>query len=256
MDRGLQYGDGVFETIKVNDGRLILWDQHISRLQEGCQRLFIPPPSLKLISLETNTLIEGQGNGVIKIIITRGQGGRGYSLPEKTEASRIIIRYPTPLYPEKNYREGVRIRLCLTKITTNPTLAGIKHLNRLENILAKNEWQDSTIAEGLMLDYENKIIEGTMTNVFFVKKGRLITPSLKNGGVAGVMRNFVLKLAQDWQIPHDIRDVGKEQLLNADEIFLTNSLIGIWPVTQLEQQAFSIGSITRLLMTELANAEV
>jgi 4-amino-4-deoxychorismate lyase len=231
-------------------------EQHLRRLTEGCERLRLPQPPLDKIRDEANTLIQGKDKAVLKIIITRGQGGRGYRTAANTSCNRILIRYPFPAYPPERYRQGVKVHLCANRLSVNPQLAGIKHLNRLEHVLAANEWQDDTIVEGLMQDHLGNIIEGTMSNVFLFANERLITPDLTNCGIAGIMRQQVLESAQDLGICHDIREVRKPQLLDAGEVFLTNSLIGIWPVTKIERRDYDVGPMTRRLMQELDRREV
>lgn len=256
LDRGLHYGDGVFETIKVLRGRMVLLEQHLQRLILGCEKLRLPAPLLDTISDEAKSLIQAGENAVIKILVTRGQGGRGYRIPENVRANRILIRYPFPDYPVERYQQGVNVYLCASRLSTNPQLAGIKHLSRLEHVLAASEWQDETIAEGLMMDQTGNIIEGTMSNVFHIIKDCLITPDLKNCGVAGIMRQQVLEVAQDLGISHDIKVVKIEDLFAAQEVFLTNSVIGIWPVKTIQHKHYDSGSITQRLMRELGRREV
>jgi 4-amino-4-deoxychorismate lyase len=264
LDRGLHYGDGVFETLKVVRGHVMFMEQHLQRLLKGCERLRIPPPKPEVLIEETNALVGDEEKAVLKIIITRGRGGRGYRLPENEHGTRIIIRYAFPDYPQAYYRYGVILRLCDMRISANPALAGIKHLNRLEQVLARSEWQDESIAEGLMMDHKDNIIEGTMSNIFVVQQDRLVTPNVKTSGVAGIIRQQVLNAAQDLGISHDISEVKKEDLLTADEVFLTNSLIGIWPVKHLVhisnqknvKISYKIGPITGQLTQELSKEEV
>lgn len=251
FDRGLQYGDGVFETIKVNQGRLCLWDTHIQRLQQGCERLYITVPDAQVLEYEARHLAKGMTKGVIKIILTRGIGGRGYKILPGVAATRILISYGYPDYPTTFWSNGVSTRICRTALGHNASLAGIKHLNRLEQIIARAEWQDEDLAEGIMLDENGKIIEGTMTNIFFVEKNILVTPKLEKCGVKGVMRDQILSIAQDTGVSFDISEVGKERLLAANEVFLTNSVIGIWPVNKIEQKSFTIGPITTSMMQKL-----
>jgi len=263
LDRGLHYGDGVFETLKVVRGHIMFLEQHLQRLQQGCERLRIPQPSMEALVQEANSLVNDEAKSVLKIIVTRGGGGRGYRLPDNARNNRIIIRYAFPGYPQTYYRQGVTLRICDQRLSANATLAGIKHLNRLEQILARSEWQDESIAEGLMMDQEDNIIEGTMSNLFLVNEDRLVTSDLKNCGVAGIIRQFVLDMAQEMGISHDITVVKKEDLLTAGEVFLTNSLIGIWPVTKLlhistqksSQIDYKVGPITGRLMQGLTREE-
>lgn len=258
FDRGLHYGDGVFETIKVVQGRAVLLEQHLQRLQMGCERLRISQPSREVLSHEINLMVKDQAKAVLKILITRGDSGRGYRIAEHGHSNRIMIRYGFPVYPPEYYRQGVTIRLCDGGLSDNPRLAGIKHLNRLEQILARSEWQDESIAEGLMMDRKGNIIEGTMSNVFLVNEDCLVTPDVTTCGVAGVMRQQVLDTAQDMGISFDIIEVKKQDLIRAKEVFLTNSVIGIWPVKQImrisgETDAcdYPIGPLTAQLMQTL-----
>jgi 4-amino-4-deoxychorismate lyase len=255
-DRGFHYGDGLFETIKVRNGEPCLWQAHIARLTQGCERLAIAAPSEQLLQAEAKSLCQSATAGVLKIIVTRGTGGRGYAPPDDAVSTRALFLYPLPEYPERLWREGVNVAICRTPLCSNPLLAGVKHLNRLEQILAKLELADRDVEEGLMTDSHQHVIEGIMSNVFYCKNNRLVTPSVENAGVQGVMRRTVLKLAQDSGLANDIRVVEKEDLLLADEVFLTNSVIGIWPVKKIDQTPFNIGPITKKLMAELAKLDV
>jgi len=168
QDRGLHYGDGVFETIAVNKGNLLCWDKHYERLQFGCQILDFACPAKELLQNEAQQVIS-DAKEVLKIILTRGAGGRGYNPPKQITPTRIVANYPWPDYSDKQVKEGVKVRICDFRLGFNPKLAGIKHLNRLEQVLARNEWTDMGIAEGLMLDQNDNIIEGTMSNIFMVQ---------------------------------------------------------------------------------------
>ncbi len=246
-DRGLHYGDGLFETLAVIDGRCPFWDRHMQRLQNGCQRLQLPVPDMAVLQAEAQHLIENETRAVLKLIISRGEGGRGYRYPEPTLATRIIMCHPWPDYPSRNGQEGVQVRFCTTTLARQPQLAGLKHLNRLEQVLARNEWQDTNIAEGLMSDENGNVIEGTMSNVFMVRNGILHTPDLSHCGVAGIMRDTILELAHTEGMAVSTTNITKQQLLDADEIFLSNSLIGLWPVKRLHGQPFAVGEISRRL---------
>jgi 4-amino-4-deoxychorismate lyase len=245
LDRGLHYGDGLFETIPVQDGSLLCFEEHAERLISGCERLSIPFTNTDLLKVEANSLINGIDKAVIKIIITRGQGGRGYALPENTEPSRIISLYPFPQYSKENSEQGVNVRTCDYRYSHNPRLAGIKHLNRLEQIMARSEWDDYSIAEGVVLDHDENVIEGTMSNIFYVLDNVLYTPDLSNCGVEGIVRNKIVKLAPDINIQTKINKISHQSLLAADEIFLTNSVIGVWPIKMIDEKVFSVGKKTQ-----------
>lgn len=250
-DRGLQYGDGVFETLAVRDGRCEFWDRHLQRLTRGCDVLRLPVPRPHQLIEEADRLARGVRQGVLKIIVTRGSGGRGYRLPRKMAPTRILTLSEWPDYPEDWPASGVAVRLCDQRLGSQPRLAGIKHLNRLEHVLARMEWDDADVAEGLLCDQQGHVIEGISTNLFCVQAGRLRTPSLEQCGVAGIMRAVVMDVACDAGIACDAAGIERDALYAADEIFLTNSLIGIWPVRQLERRQLEPGPVTRRLQAAL-----
>lgn len=248
-DRGLHYGDGVFETLAIFKGKAQFWTAHMERLLEGCARLAIPAPDVGRLKEETTRVAEGHERAVVKIIITRGSGGRGYRSPSLPEPRRLVMRYPwrEAVIPS----EGITLRLCNTPLACNPRLAGVKHLNRLEQVLARNEWRDEAVHEGLMLDLDGHVVEGTMSNLFAVRDGVLLTPDLTRCGVAGVMRAQILSLAQDLGISCEIVRLRAAELDGMDELFVTNSLIGIWPVARLGETHYAEAPLTTQLMGAL-----
>ncbi|WP_305907222.1 aminodeoxychorismate lyase [Methylomarinum sp. Ch1-1] len=248
-DRGFQYGDGLFETIEILNGKPLFLSSHLDRLLAGCERLLIPPPDRKILTQEARRMSSEVDHAVLKLMVTRGSGGRGYRQPAAIHPTRLFSRHPYPQYPETLQNQGVAVRFCRNRLGLNPTLAGIKHMNRLEQILARAEWRDDDIQEGLMLSHEGYVIEGTMSNVFYVKDQRLISAPVERCGVAGIVRSLIFNLADQHAIEARQDYFLPEQLLQADEIFLTNSIIGIWPVNKLEQQAFTIGPLTKKLQT-------
>lgn len=244
-DRGFQYGDGLFETIEIKQGRLVFFERHIRRLNEGCRRLQIPLEDTGNLVAEAENAAKDIDRGVLKIILTRGTGGRGYRQPDSIKPTRVISVYPFPDYPKNYTRNGITARICSTRLGLNPALAGIKHLNRLEQILARAEWKDPGIQEGLMLDADGNVIEGTMTNLFYVINRQLHTSEILRSGVAGIMREIILELAESNALVLSKRYFGIDELLNADEIFVCNSVIGLWPVTQIGSKPFAVGPVTR-----------
>lgn len=246
-DRGLQYGDGLFETFAVKDGRICLLDLHLQRLAEGCRRLGLGMPPQDAIRTELQAMAGGAVRAVLKLILTRGSGGRGYRLPADAVARRVLSRYPWPDYPAAWGEEGVRVRICDTRLAIQPRLAGMKHLNRLEQVLARAEWNDvGGYQEGLMLDTEGRVIEGTMSNVFASPgEGVLLTPELSRCGVAGVMRRHVLEQAAKSGVTTREVPFTLDELLRAREIFLCNSVMGVWPVARLAGKDFPVGPMTR-----------
>ncbi len=239
-DRGLSYGDGLFETLLVREGRPRQWERHRRRLERGARRLAITVPPAELLASEASALTDGVARGVLKILITRGDGGRGYRPAPASTPRRILALHPPPSYPAEWYRDGVTIRHCETTATLNPTLAGIKHLNRLDSVLARAEWDDPDIAEGLMSAPDGAIIGGTMTNLFLWDGRRLSTPSLERGGVAGTVRGLALEMAAAQGIPCTEAPVRAADLERVQGLFLTNSVAGVWPVRRLEDRPFEI----------------
>ena len=251
-DRGLLYGDGVFETIAINEGRPRHWPRHMDRLRAGCARLGMQMPDSALMAAESARVLDGTDRGVLKLIVTRGTGGRGYAVPETALCTRIMQLHPWPEYPAACAAEGVKIRMCTTRLGRNPALAGIKHLNRLEQVLARQEWTDADIREGLLLDIDANLIEGTMSNVFIVKDGVLMTPDLSHSGVAGIMRTIILEQASQQGLDCRIARISEALLGQADEVFLSNSLIGIWPANAIGETSYSKGEITQRLQELLS----
>lgn len=251
FDRGLQYGDGLFETIAVTAGRPCLWQRHWKRLQLGCERLGIPAPDPQLLYQELLREIGDQDRAVLKIVITRGAGGRGYAPPQDPQATRIVQCFSWPDYPEKAANEGIIVRVCATRLARDPVLAGIKHLNRLSQVLARREWDDPNIAEGLMLDTADRVIEGTMSNLFLLKGEEVWTPDLSLCGVEGIMRGLLLELFRERGIAVRITDIDQAELRQADGLFLANSLIAIWPVRELAGHRFRVDLLDPGLVQEV-----
>ena len=240
-DRGLLYGDGVFRTLRATQGKAQHWLLHYQKLRHDCTALGIACPDVGLLSAELNDLLARHPNGVVKLIVTRGEGTRGYAPPDRAETTHLWDISPLPDYPADWAIHGIKARLCQLRLSQQPRLAGIKHLNRLENVLAAAEWNDaqlpdSGIAEGLLLDIDGNAIEGTRSNLFLVSQGELITPDLSRSGVAGVQRDRVITWSTQHNMPLQIRDVGLDEVLHADELFVVNSIIGLWPVRELEQR--------------------
>lgn len=248
-DRGLHYGDGVFETIAVVDGNPQLWSSHMRRLHLGCETLGIPLADETLLQREAGQLCAGLDRAVLKIIITRGSGGRGYRPPATSQPNRLLFRYPWPDYADSS--EALHLRLCRTPLACNPVLAGIKHLNRLEHVIARSEWDDEGIAEGLMCDLHGNLIEGTMSNLFCVRNGVLLTPDLSRCGVEGIMRAEVLALADSTGIPYEVLSFGVTELDTMDEVFITNSILTIRPVASIGSVSYGDNPVTQRLQVAL-----
>ncbi|ARN75538.1 aminodeoxychorismate lyase [Oceanicoccus sagamiensis] len=252
-DRGLAYGDGLFETIKINAGHPEFLSLHLRRLQWGCARLGIDcDVSVIESDIEKILPVASTQAAVLKIIITRESGGRGYQPDANAGFNRILrVEGLTSDYAVEA-SQGVAVRLCDTRLGINPQLAGIKHLSRLENVLARAEWRDKAITEGLMFDSDGRLVEGTMSNVFIVKDKVLLTPRLHRCGVNGVIRQLLIEqLAPSLKLSCDTADVVLEDIYQAEEVFICNSLMGIVPVVTIGCHTKTIGDITRSLQQSL-----
>lgn len=238
LDRGLSYGDGVFRTIKVLNGKPEQWARHYQKLLEDCNALKIVCPASDLLLNEINYLFDDSALSVAKIIVTRGVGARGYALPVVAQPTHIVFKSDFPDYPPSYFSEGVALHLCQLRLSQQPILAGVKHLNRLENVLARMEWNNPEIADGLLLDVEGRVIECTMSNVFARYGDQLLTPDLSMCGVAGITRQHILDSAASLGLITHVVTISLEKLLQADEIIICNSLYGAWQVRSLNGQTW------------------
>jgi len=243
-DRGWSYGDGVFRTLLLRGGQALCWLRHYSKLRDDCARLGIDCPDAVWFEKDLRHIATQQPDGVIRITVTRGNTPRGYANQQGATPTRVVTASPPPVYPVAYQAQGIRAQLCRTQLALQPALAGIKHLNRLENVLARSEWNDPEIAEGVMCDTAGNVISGTMSNLFVVFGTELMTPDVTRCGVAGVQRARVLELAAAHGIPAKVMAFDIERLLGADEVFLVNSIIGIWQITALGEKVWRPGKLT------------
>ncbi|HEY3521564.1 MAG TPA: aminodeoxychorismate lyase [Rhodanobacteraceae bacterium] len=242
-DRGLLYGDGLFETILFVRGAAPLWSRHMQRLSHGCGSLFLPSPDVATLAREAAAVIAGMQRAVVRITLTRGGGARGYVLPENNECTRIVAAFEPPTIVPDWYASGIRVRFADLALAAQPRLAGIKHLNRLEQVLARAEWNDPEIVEAMLFDREDRVISATAANVFLAHRGQVITSTLDRCGVAGVARAEVLAALPQTRV----RDITREELMQADEIFLTSSVRGILPVRELPGRTLAPGPHARAM---------
>lgn len=253
-DRGLLYGDGVFRTLRARHGKAEHWPSHYQKLEYDCAALGIVCPDESLLAAELEDLLAQHPDGVVKLIVTRGEGVRGYAPPACARPSHVWDIAPLPEYPAGWSTEGIKVHLCQLRLSRQPLLAGVKHLNRLENVLAASEWNDAEIAEGILLDTENNVIEGTRSNLFIVHNGELLTPDLSNCGVAGIQRGRVMDWTSMHKVPCRVAQFGLEELLAADELFLVNSLIGLWPVREFGERIWHQYPLSRKIQEWLDHA--
>ena len=246
-DRGLLYGDGVFETILCDQGKPVLFDLHMRRLQRGCERLMLVEQDINTLQSEVMQVAQND-DCVIKVIITRGVRSRGYRFDPADKAhTRIVYRSPIPQIPKSYYQQGISLALSAYHLPKNEVLAGIKHLNRLDQVLACRDW-NSEFSENLMLDQDGYVIEGTMCNIFIETDGVLKTPALNQTGIEGVMREWLINCSQKLSIECQQQNIKLTELDKADAVFMCNSVMGIWPVAKFQNNVYSISKITRRLM--------
>lgn len=245
LDRAMEFGDGLFETIAVRDNRPRLLARHLERLGLGCERLGIVVPDTAVLKAEITRAARTPGIGVLKLILSRGAGGRGYAPDPNAPPRRWLAGLSARVRPARNAIDGVAIATLATRLAEQPLLAGLKHLNRLEQVLARRELDARGAAEGLMLDTSGRVVCGAMSNVFAVLEDVVVTPALTRAGVAGVMRAALLDAWHDAGVPVEVRDVDPAELEGASELFLTNALIGVWPVASLEGRVYAPGPVAR-----------
>lgn len=239
-DRGLQYGDGLFETIRfAPDGHIPLWKYHRQRLLQGLCALNFPIDSLKQIEQALAQRPDAASDSPLqagKLIVTRGCGPRGYAPPATPE---LLIQWQ-PFVPQDwachRLPQGLTAGFSDIALAIQPALAGFKHLNRLEQVLARQRFE-SDWQEAVMLDTAGQVIEGCMSNLFLLEQGRLITPDLSGSGVNGVVRRWLLS-----QYNVTVTTIDRVRLLAADAVFFCNSLQGIISAAQINGQSFEHSS--------------
>ncbi len=259
-DRAVQYGDGVFETIAIREGSPRFWELHCDRLHLGCERLGILAPDVDVLcaSLEDAIAASGvdAGFATAKIIVTAGRGERGYRRPAAQSPSTIIGVYAATPRPGTDYRDGIAIGICQTRLGLQPQLAGIKSLNRLEQVLGRNEIDEQVVQEGLMLDIEGRLICGTMSNVFLLIDNTFVTPAITRCGVSGIMRRKLLETLDARGVGFDVRDVDVGELADARGVLLSNSQFGVLPVRKCAGREWRIRDEIRAVMAAVRKAGV
>lgn len=251
-DRGFHYGDGLFETALIDEGKVRFLDAHLARLYAGCERLHIPAPDRTLLCAEIAKVTANLRSAVLKIIVSRGEGSRGYRPSGETKTTRVVAAYPAPAAPA-NADRFVRLRWCDMRLGRNPRLAGVKHLNRLEQVLAQAEWDDPDIHEGLMLDTEGELVCGTASNIFIVRERTLLTPDLRFCGVRGIMRGEVLRVAAKLGFATSEEPLWPQDLESAQEVFITNAVRGIRPVASLGTLRWEAATFADAIAAALTN---
>lgn len=259
-DRAVQYGDGLFETVAIRAGKPRLFDLHLERLERGCTALGIEMPDVSALENELMSAIrqsqETPAHCVAKIVVSSGVSQRGYGRRQPSPASVIIGVFPSRPVAAASYREGVNTILCATRLAVHSATVGLKSLNRIEQVLGRSECVTDDAFEGLMLDAEERLICGTMSNVFIAVDSTIVTPSLDRCGVEGVMRSFAIRALAAEGIEVTVRDVALEEFRGCDEVFLTNSQFGALPVRQCDGRSLVPGRLTREVIATLARNDI
>lgn len=256
-DRAIHYGDGIFETILCEKNRLYFWQQHYQRLQKSAQKLNMHCPHEDILLHDIKQLLatraDEQNAYAVKIILSRGCGERGYRYSKSQQENRLVLLSSiatdySSLLSGKLF--SGELCFCRQQVSINENLAGLKHLNRLENVIARNEWHEEYL-DGLMLNASQHVIEGSMSNIFGAKNGEIYTPDLSQSGIDGIMRQIIIDLAAGKSIPVHVQNLGREEILAMDELFISNSLIAMKSIAKLEDRIFTDNIITDLLFHEL-----
>ena len=258
-DRAMQYGDGLFETIAIRNGQPRLWSYHAERLRTGCARLDLDDPGMEVperqLTLALGACASDTKRATAKLIVTAGPGPRGYR--RAANALSILVGiFESRALGLGYYRDGVVARMCSTRLAKQPQLAGIKTLNRLEQVLARREWQDDGVFEGLMLDTDDRLICGTMSNVFLVKDQSFVTPAITQCGVSGVMRRHVLALLDEAGISCDVREIEAGELADCEGLLLTNSQFGVLPVRECGRFTWRSSDRARSVMSLVSGSGI
>jgi 4-amino-4-deoxychorismate lyase len=259
-DRGFQYGDGLFETIAIRNGQPRLWHYHVDRLTRGCKLLGIRMPSDNELSEGLEHVLKSSNvltaYAAAKIIISAGAGLRGYGRTFADSPSVLFRAFPAAPVALEFYSGGIDTVICRTRLASDSATAGLKTLNRMEQVLARSEFIETGVFEGLTMDAEDNIICGTMSNVFFVNEKSISTPPLDRCGVEGVMRRHIIETLRKQGADITIRPCAMSDIEEIDEVFLSNSQFGILPVKSCMQMQWGVGKVTQNVMSILANNAV
>ena len=240
-DRAFHYGDGCFTTARMIEGRIELQARHLARLEHACHALKL---RANLVSIAMSLAHLAKATGTLKIIISRGVGQRGYSLPEQ-DADVWLFFYPkqvTPFCPESIHSDV----LALTLGQSMPALVGIKSLNRLEQVMLKAEADERGLSEALVLDPQAQIVEGVSSNCFLRLNNTWVTPELRYNGIQGVMRAEILARMQQQGLACEVRCIHQHELQHLQSLFFCNALSAMKMVTRFADQSLDTASCQAL----------
>ncbi|NRD74440.1 aminodeoxychorismate lyase [Shewanella sp. VB17] len=251
LDRGLAYGDGLFATMRFSDGQVQFLAAHFARLVQGARRLgFQWEATDDLIEL-LNQIALNQTHGCIKLLLTRGVGGRGYAAPTCSQVNEVVSLYDVPSHYIHWQKEGIALTLSEFRLSRQPRLAGIKHLNRLEQVLIKSMQLPNGFDDWLVLDTDKRVIESSMANLFFITGNVALTPAITHSGVAGMMREQVIYALIELGYDVDVTEVNYGDLTLFEHVFMTNSLLGLVDINRIDNMTYSISPFSDTLRQTL-----
>jgi len=254
-DRAVQFGDGCFTTAAIQDGKIQLLAAHLQRLQESCERLFMPLPNLPQLATEMQQIAAEQTQAVLKVILTPGAGGRGYSRKGCTAPTRILSLSPWPQHYATLQQQGATLVTSPIMLARNPLLAGLKHLNRLEQVLIRHHLDKTKADEALVLDTAGTVVECCAANLFWRKGNNIFTPRLEQAGVNGIMRRYLMaQMARSGQSCQLI-DGSRDDVLNADEVVICNALMPVLPVRKIDDVSFTARTLYQQLQASCQTME-
>lgn len=257
FDRGLAYGDGLFATMRCTKDGVLFLDAHLARLTQSANRLGIEWQSSIELEYLITSLVQQEhkafnGDFCLKLLLSRGVGGRGYQPPEKAATTEIISLHSIPTHYRRWQSAGIALQTSHMRLALQTRLAGMKHLNRLEQVLIKAQTLDEGFDDWLVLDTQDTIIESSMANLFLIKNSQVVTPSLHLSGVAGVMREQLIYWFIEAGFNVDIRPVAYTELDQFEQVLLSNSLFGVVGVNRIDQLAFSPSELTQKIIRTLS----
>jgi 4-amino-4-deoxychorismate lyase len=250
FDRAFQYGDGIFRTFVVKSNKPLHWKHHYKKIVEDCLAIKIDPPKEKDLLSDIRSLFKSKKKSVAKFIISRGMSERGYKFDEDIKHNRFLLKANMPSYPKEYFMHGVNLYVCKQKIQPS-ILSGIKHLNRLENIMARQEWKGDLYADGILLNQDGYVIECISSNLFMRKNKTIYTHPLKDIGVKGVTRELILEALP--RLGFKVKEIAfdLDSLLIADEVFISNSLFGVWQVKKIKNRSWQPQKLPTILRDSL-----
>ena len=251
-DRAFGYGDGVFRTMRLAAGRVVAWNRHVQKLQADLSRLGLARVDIGRIEADLAALGGRYPDCVARITVSAGLSARGYRRAAGAPLVTSVRATPLPAWPADVAQAGIELHLCRLRLADQPALAGVKHLNRLEQVLARAEWDDDRIAEGLTLDSTGHAICGTMSNLFIVEDDRLATPELARCGVEGVQRARIIDWARQRGLALEVAPLPLARVQAADSLLVCNSVIGAWWVHRFQGRVHARPAWHGELLAELA----